>query len=233
MRVDLVVVSFSVRFGSDSAGAQTKPLVWNDFTALLPDPKTVCRIAITDGLFKTQDAPANSSGKLWIVRAKQVAFQTRSVIPASELVYADTTVQQSSTAPDGIAIKPMNLTGVGSQHTLAIYQGNSTTPIDVSDWSLDPLPQTVPASLWSAPPEPFSQIPAKPSADVLRRRAVRLLGHRAVAGGRRQPRPGIGAAADGGVPLAARAGAAVRRCAAQPETTCRRRTRRPSACSGR
>jgi hypothetical protein len=105
---------------------------------------------------------------LWIVRAKQVAFQTRSVIPASELVYADTTVQQSSTAPDGIAIKPMNLTGVGSQHTLAIYQGSSTTPIDVSDWSLDPLPQTVPASLWSAPPEPFSQIPAKPSADVLR-----------------------------------------------------------------
>jgi hypothetical protein len=167
VRVDLVVVSFSVRFGSDSAGAQTKPLGWNDFTALLPDPKTVCRIAITDGLFKTQDAPANSSGKLWIVRAKQVAFQTRSVIPASELVYADTTVQQSSTAPDGIAIKPMNLTGVGSQHTLAIYQGNSTTPIDVSDWSLDPLPQTVPASLWSAPPQPFSQIPAKPTADVL------------------------------------------------------------------
>ena len=166
VRVDLVVVSFSVRFGSDGAGAHTQPLQWTDFTALLPDPATVCRIAITDGLFKTQDAPENSSGKLWIVRAKQLAFQTRSVIPASELVYASNTVQQSATAPDGIAIKPMDLTGVSSKHTLSIYRGSSTTPIDVSAWSLEPLPQAVPASLWSAPPVPFSQIPAQPSADV-------------------------------------------------------------------
>ncbi|HEU5269770.1 MAG TPA: DUF6603 domain-containing protein, partial [Jatrophihabitans sp.] len=165
VRVDLVVVSFSVRFGSDFAGAQTKPLGWSDFSALLPASTSICTIAVTDGLFKTQDDATNSSGKLWIVRAKQFAFQTRSAIPASELQYAGSTVQQSH--PDGIAIKPMDLTGVASKHTVSIYQGTSTDPVDVSAWSLQPLPHTVPASLWAPPPVPFSQIPATPSADVL------------------------------------------------------------------
>lgn len=167
VRVDLVVVSFSVRFGSDGAGTTTDPLGWSDFTALLPAATDVCGIAITDGLFKTRDAAENSSGKLWIVRAKQLVFQTRSAMPVSELAYAGSTVQRSSTAPDGISIKPMNLTNVASTHHLAIYQGDSTKPIDVSGWSLEPLRQTMPASLWSAPPVPFSQIPAGPSADVL------------------------------------------------------------------
>jgi hypothetical protein len=167
VRVDLVVVSFSVRFGSDGAGAQKKALGWTEFTALLPPTKSICSIAITDGLFKTRDSADDSSGKLWIVRAKQLAFQTRSAVPASELAYADRTVRQSNAAPKGIAIKPMNLTGVTSTHSLSIYQGTSATPIDASGWSLKPLPQTLPASLWSAPPVPFSQIPATPSADVL------------------------------------------------------------------
>jgi hypothetical protein len=167
VRVNLAVVSFSVRFGSDGANSANNPLTWSDFTELLPTQTDVCSISITDGLFKTQDAPGNSSGKLWIVRAKKLEFQTRSAMPASELAYAGSSVQQSATAPGGIAIKPMNLTGVASTHTLSIYQGGSATPVDVSGWSLTPLPQTMPASLWSAPPTPFSQIPARPSADVL------------------------------------------------------------------
>jgi uncharacterized protein DUF6603 len=167
VRVDLAVVSFSVRFGADGVGSTNTPLGWSDFSALLPDGSDVCSIAITDGLFKSQDAPGNSSGKLWIVRAGNLAFQTRSAIPASTLTYAGSTVQQSGTASGGIAIKPMNLTGVASTHALSIYQGGSATPVDTTDWSLQPLPQTMPASLWSAPPAPFSQIPARPSADVL------------------------------------------------------------------
>ncbi|HEY0037892.1 MAG TPA: DUF6603 domain-containing protein [Longimicrobium sp.] len=167
VRIDLVVVSFSVSFGSDGASTATEPLQWSEFTALLPDNASVCTIAITDGLFKTQDGPDNSSGKLWIVRARQLSFQTRSVIPASQLQYGTSTVAKSPTSGAGIGIKPMNLTGVASTHTLSIFQGTSTTPTDTSAWSLQPLPQTMPASLWSAPPVPFSQIPAVPSADVL------------------------------------------------------------------
>ena len=165
--VDLVVVSFSVKFGSDQAGTANGPLGWADFSALLPDPATVCTIAITNGLFKKQAAADETGNEVWVVRAHEFAFQTRSAIPVSELAYADTTRYQSTTSPTGIAIKPMNLTGVSSTHSLAIYREGSTTPVDSSAWSLQPLPQTVPASLWSAPPVPFSQIPAQPSADVL------------------------------------------------------------------
>ncbi|ABW13783.1 hypothetical protein Franean1_4404 [Parafrankia sp. EAN1pec] len=167
VRVDLVLVSFSVRFGSDGAGTETKPLAWDEFTALLPAGTDLCGIAITDGLYKTCDAPENDSGKLWIVRAGRLVFQTRSAIPASELAYAGRTVRRSDTAAGGIAIRPMNLTGLASVHTLSLHRDGSAGPVDVSDWSLEPLTQTVPASLWADPPVPFSQIPAQPSADVL------------------------------------------------------------------
>jgi hypothetical protein len=165
VRVNLVVVSFTVKFGSDGATAATEPLVWNEFQALLPAADVLCRIAVVDGLYKTQAAPANSSGNVWVVRAGQFAFQTRSAIPASRLTCGDTSI--AGGPGDGIAIKPMNLTGVASTHTLKIYQGASTTPADVSGWTLASLPQAVPESLWGAPPVPFSQIPAQPSADVL------------------------------------------------------------------
>jgi hypothetical protein len=167
VKIDLVVVSFSVDFGSDRAGQDKQPLGWSDFTALLPDTGTVCSIAITDGLFKTQDSSESTSGKTWIVRAKEFAFQTRSAIPASQLDYAGNTVVKSDIAQGGIAIKPMNLTDVTSTHTLTICQGSSNEPIDTSAWSLVGLPQTVPASLWSSPPVPFTQIPAQPSAEVI------------------------------------------------------------------
>jgi hypothetical protein len=62
----------------------------------------------------------------------------------------------------------MNRTGVASTHTVKIFQGSSTNPINTTGWSLKALPQTVPASLWSAPPVPFTQTPAQPSYDVLK-----------------------------------------------------------------
>jgi hypothetical protein len=166
VHVDLVVVSFSVHFGSDGAGQQKDPLKWDDFKALLPSQDNVCSIVVTDGLFKSQDAPENSSGKLWIVRAKQLRFQTRSAIPASEIECGSTAIP-SSTSADGIAITPMNLTGVKSIHTLKIFSPSGPGPIDASGWTLDALPQTVPASLWSTPPVPFSQTPAEPTAEVI------------------------------------------------------------------
>ncbi|HMF63627.1 MAG TPA: DUF6603 domain-containing protein [Edaphobacter sp.] len=166
VHVDLCVVSFSVRFGSDGAGQQKDPLLWTDFQELLPDSGAVCRIAVTDGLYKTQDAPANSSGKLWVVRAKRFSFQTQSAIPASHLQYGDSGALLTAQA-GGISIKPMNQSGVTSTHTLKIFQGTGTSPIDTTGWALNPSSQTVPESLWGAPPSPFTQIPALPSADVI------------------------------------------------------------------
>ena len=96
-----------------------------------------------------------------------MSFQTRSAIPASAVGYANTTIARSTVAPDGIAVRPMNLGKVGSTHQVKIYRGTSAEPIDVTGWSLTALPQTVPASLWGAPPVPFSQIPTRPSAEMI------------------------------------------------------------------
>jgi hypothetical protein len=171
VRIDLVVVSFSVRFGSDSAATATDPLQWDQFKALLPAVETICRIAITDGLYKTQDAPVASTagGATWVVRAKRVHFQTRSAIPASDLNYDGSTLHTSTSTPTGIAIKAMDLSGVTSTHTLKIFEEPATTPIDAvaAGWTLEQLTQSVPASLWGEPPQPFSQVPAQPSADVI------------------------------------------------------------------
>jgi uncharacterized protein DUF6603 len=167
VRVNLVVVSFTVRFGTDSTSQAKDPLAWHDFQALLPDAKVLCRVVVTDGLYKTQPAPANSSGTRWIVRAKQFAFQTRSAIPASHLTYGDKDTEVASLASGRIAIKPMNLSNVTSTHTLKIYHGTATTPVDTAGWTLTSLSQAVPESLWGSPPAPFTQIPAQPSANVI------------------------------------------------------------------
>jgi hypothetical protein len=165
VHIDLCVVSFSVGFGSDSAGQQNDPLDWPGFTALLPDSATVCRIAVNDGLYKTADAPANSSGKLWVVRAQRFAFQTQSAIPASHLQYGSQAPVAAQAG--GISIKPMNQTGVNSTHLLKVYEPGNADPADVSAWTLTPATRAMPDSLWGTPPSPFTQMPAQPAADVI------------------------------------------------------------------
>lgn len=168
VRIDLVVVSFSVDFGSKSAGTPQNALGWSDFKALLPAEELICRVAVTGGLYKSQDAPSNSTGKRWIVRAKEFAFQTQSAVPASHLVYgASDTALLGASAAGGIDIRPMDLSSVASTHSLKVYQGADTTPHNLSGWTLSPLAQTLPESLWGAPPQPFTQIPRQPSSNVL------------------------------------------------------------------
>src|SRR5262249_56536390 len=77
----------------------------------------------------------------------------------------------AATTP-GIAIRPMNLTGVTSTHTLKIYKGTDTKPFDVSEWSLQPSQANVAKSLWDTPPTPFTQVPAAPAAEVIPGQAV-------------------------------------------------------------
>ncbi|GGZ33263.1 hypothetical protein GCM10010387_29250 [Streptomyces inusitatus] len=165
--VHIVVVSFSVSFGASRPAAATEPLDWTAFTELLPAHTDICGITLTGGLFKTRDDTASSSGKEWIVRAKQFAFETRSAVPVSVLSYGTTTRHTSATTPGGISITPMDKTGVVSTHSITIHRQGSTTPVDVTEWSLQPLEQTMPASLWAAPPAPFTHIPTAASAKIL------------------------------------------------------------------
>lgn len=174
VRVHLPLISFEIAFGAARTGATHVPLNWDGFCALLPAstsaPKSVagslaltardtaqqtapqvCTIAITGGLFATND------DHVWLVRAKDFTFQTRSTIPVSKLVFND---KETAVSEKGISIRPMNRTGVTSIHKVTIRHGDQIH--DAAAWSVQELRQPVPMSLWGAPPIPFSQIPTLP-----------------------------------------------------------------------
>ncbi|HVV21998.1 MAG TPA: DUF6603 domain-containing protein, partial [Pseudonocardiaceae bacterium] len=166
-RVNYVVISFTIRFGThDGSSANTKPLGWTDFATLLPGADVLCRITAGDGLYRTQPS-ADSSGSRWIVRAQRFTFQTSSAIPASQVVYGDHATAVTEPPAAGIAVRPMNLTDVASTHTLKIYRGTESTPVDPTGWTMTPVRRPVPDALWGPPPAPFTQLPARPSADTV------------------------------------------------------------------
>jgi hypothetical protein len=168
LRVDLVVVSFTVHIGSDSAAQETKtPLKWEGFKALLPKQDLICRIAVTGGLYKSAKAPDEQGGDLWVVRANAFSFRTQSAIPASQLVHGKADTPLTDVKGSKINIRPMNLRNVTSVHSLELYKGPATEPEDLSGWSLTSRTGNMPDSLWGAPPDQFTQIPAKPAAEVI------------------------------------------------------------------
>ncbi|MEM7156260.1 MAG: DUF6603 domain-containing protein [Myxococcota bacterium] len=170
VHVHIVVVSFTVHFGSDGIAGANDPLGWTDFKSLLPHPNNVCKITVSDGMYKTLASTVSSNKKLWVVRARSFKFFTQAAVPSSKLAYPHST-DPGTTDFDGdpVDISPMNKTGVDSTHSLSIYPkgGSKASPIDVSKWSLEKRHGNVPKSLWGKPPSPFTQIPATPTADVI------------------------------------------------------------------
>src|SRR5262249_54834142 len=56
-----------------------------------------------------------------------------------------------------------------STHSVKISLGSKDADaIDTSGWTFKPRPQDMPEALWSAPPQPFSQIPQTPSSKTIR-----------------------------------------------------------------
>jgi hypothetical protein len=167
VHVHLVVVTFTVRFGSDNAGADQQPLDWTALRSLLPAPQSVCTITAQGSLAGTADSPASTSQKRWIVRPRGFSFATQSAIPASTLTHTGAPAAPVATAST-IAIRPMNKAAVTSTHSVQVTQDTPAgTPVDVSSWRFEPCTQSVPEALWGAPPVPFSQIPAAPSAKTI------------------------------------------------------------------
>ena len=124
VRVHLWCVSFTVSFGSDNAGQQNDPLQWGGFKSLLPATNDVCKLTVSDGLYKTQDSTDSTSGKTWIVRATNFKFFTQSSIPASNLSFSGVPVTNTALKATGngagINVKPMNLKNVTSTHAVTI-----------------------------------------------------------------------------------------------------------------
>ncbi|MBP2230045.1 hypothetical protein J2847_003348 [Azospirillum agricola] len=170
VRVDIVVVSFTVRFGADYGSGASEPLDWDGFSAMLPEPDAICVIAPGAELNRTVDDTASSSRKRWVVQPRGFSFTTQSAIPASRLVCDGPggTAPRTHAAGAGIDIRPMNRTGVDSTHRVRIARDTVDGPeVDLDGWRFEPRTQPVPKALWGEPPSPFTHIPDRPTADIL------------------------------------------------------------------
>ncbi|MET1113069.1 MAG: DUF6603 domain-containing protein, partial [Allosphingosinicella sp.] len=173
VHVHFVVVSFTVSFGSDSAGSSNDPLPWDAFKALLPSPKSQCTAIAGDGLAKTDHGaaggqPPPSGPARWVVRPRGFAFSTNSAIPASHLASDPPLPNHAAGDADRtISIRPMFLDGIKSVHTVKISPNSPDADgIPLADWTLTPRTRNVPGSLWGAAPSDKTQTPPA-SADLV------------------------------------------------------------------
>ncbi len=170
VRVDIVVVSFTIRFGAEYGSGASKPLDWAGFSALLPEPTALCVIAPGAELSRAVEAPGSTTGKRWLVQPRGFGFSTQSAIPASRLAcdgLADGALPARA-AGAAIDIRPMNRTGVTSIHRVRITRETADGPeADLTGWRFEPRTQPVPKALWGAPPSPFTHVPDRPTADTL------------------------------------------------------------------
>lgn len=173
VKVHVVVVTFTVSFGSDDAlNKNYEPLAWTDFKALLPDPNDVCKISASKGLSKTLDKTTNGiNSKVWVVRSGGFSFFTQSAIPAAALTSGSLANAVQNVSGNNISIRPMNQTNVVSTHNLQIIYGSPDgTPVDTSQWLLTPNKTNMPETLWGNPQTvggKFVQNPSKPTANVI------------------------------------------------------------------
>lgn len=186
IKVHLLFITFTIGFGQPERDS-TAELKWDDFRPLLPaQDAAVCRVQAHSGLAKTLD------GGAWVVRADAFTFSTDSAIPARSLSYGSQTAKPINKSPFQVDIRPMNKTGVASNHVLTISRGGSPLPDqEVSRWTLDGIERALPESLWGAPLQDksgrFVPNPATPSASTVPRAPVGILAS--------APRPTLGRSA--------------------------------------
>jgi hypothetical protein len=179
--IHLSIVSFSVPFGASEGGGPPPPLVWEDFTALLPQPKEgtknlaasanttppplVLGVQANRGLTR-QD----SSGK-WFVRADELIFSTESAVPATAVNFqggGTPTLAPGATPitpPGSINIRPMAASGVTSAHSVALTSIDENKPVNLSNWTQVPQTRNLPEAMWGAP-LPRDTTPAPSSATI-------------------------------------------------------------------
>lgn len=166
--------SKTISFGPGPSGADAEALGWDGFASMLPKPADVITIGPVNGIDKTAEdtghGPGNS-GKVWYARARDLRFFTQSAVPASHLRLGDDPLA-SPAAEDtpGVDIRPMNRTGLIGEHRLGLYFEDAPAPME--GWTATARTHNLPASLWGAPPSPFSHTPDAPGAEVLPGRPV-------------------------------------------------------------
>ncbi|MGF6885083.1 hypothetical protein ABIA39_003342 [Nocardia sp. GAS34] len=161
--VHLLVYTVTIGFGADPDRGRTAPLTWVQLAGMLPERAKILGLTPVSGLDgtvpDTGSGERSSNGQRWLMRARDLRFTTGSAIPASRLQMGGESVETGA----DIDVRPMNLTGVTGVHQLTVrYQGRP-----VEGWTVTARRQHLAASLWGAPPVPFSHQPARPSADLV------------------------------------------------------------------
>ncbi|CAI7976495.1 conserved hypothetical protein [Frankia sp. Hr75.2] len=168
------LIDVTVSFGGSRGGAETEALGWDVFASMLPKPADVVTVAPVSGVDSAvADTAPNpgGSGKVWQARARDLRLFTQSAVPASHLRTGDAPLA-SSEPGDGplVDVRPMDRVGLVGEHRLRLFYEDR--PASTDGWTLTARTRGVPASLWGAPPTPFSHTPSRPSAEVLPDRPV-------------------------------------------------------------
>ena len=142
-KVNLSIVSFTVRFGSRSP-AKPPPISWSEFKqSFLPAKPEVCSIAMKTGLLRTI---GEGDSELWIVNPKAFTLTTSSVIPVKTSEASNVGALGVSDEEFGVA--PMNLAAkdfTESQYTISITENKTGVE---AEFEYIPIRKNVPAALW-------------------------------------------------------------------------------------
>ncbi len=169
--VHLYIVSFTVDFGARPGGAATAPLTKPQFAGLLPAAPV--KATVTSGLAASADDPQAKGQQIWIVRGGSFTFSTESALPAATVACARApgSARTPLTTGTGVNVRPMNLRGTSSAHTVRVQDIDDGSWQDLTAWSPAVHSRPVPASLWGQPltaaDGTFTQAPQRPSADLV------------------------------------------------------------------
>ncbi|MFF6946830.1 DUF6603 domain-containing protein, partial [Streptomyces lavendulae] len=159
-RVKLFFTSFTFDLnGSERKGS--KPVGWNEFTMLLPAP---IRVTPLKGIFHNDPGSTDllSTSATLPVSADDFTVSTDTDIPASRI-----TLNGRPPSIDGrplpdddpVAIRPMDLSGVYSEHKVEVWRNDVPFNPDLEGWTVEVIRRDVPASLWGEPlDDPYDAI---------------------------------------------------------------------------
>ncbi|RLU80120.1 hypothetical protein CTZ27_35285 [Streptomyces griseocarneus] len=167
--VHVLGIGLTVSFG-DRAPVPDPVLNWEQFTGLLPDRAQAVQLYPADGLLPPPPAAIDDQRSKedpsapWVVSSHGFTLETRTVVPASELVVGKTPVDRGK-PPSPLNIRPMgpqaqNLT---SRHRVVFTKhgaGDERHDFDPASekWAVVPRTTAVPGALWGSP-HPAGQVP--------------------------------------------------------------------------
>jgi hypothetical protein len=149
-RVDLSIVSFTIRFIKTPKG-QLQAQDWAHFRqSFLPEDNKVCTIAIRGGMAHPEQAAdaAPSGDALVMINPHELVLATDSVIPSkagARGVKDHDTALPTTGATLTVGVGPMNRQAVEATHRIIITHGNDAA----DDWfEYHPLTKSLPFALW-------------------------------------------------------------------------------------